>query len=275
LVGFNYAGELRVGANTVTLDSGGVVSLGNLTTLGENASPGVLNALNGFVLDFGEAITGYGAVNASSSLDKHSVINGSLLGQPITLTGWFKGVGTLDHINFGIDGHFDPGFSPTLASVGSVGWLARSTLNIELGGTMRGSQYDAVVASGHLALGGTLTISLINNYLPAVGATFDILDWASLSGKFASIQLPSLGNGLTWDTSQLYVNGSLVVTGLPGDYSNDGKVDAADYVIWRKGLGTTYTQNDYNVLRTHFGQTTGGGSGNKQGIVLLASAHSM
>ena len=27
--------------------------------------------------------------------------------------------------------------------------------------------------------------------------------------------------------------------------------------FWRKGLGTTYTQNDYDTWRAHFGQTTG------------------
>ncbi len=30
---------------------------------------------------------------------------------------------------------------------------------------------------------------------------------------------------------------------------------------WRKGLGTTYTQADYDVWRAHFGQTAGSGSG--------------
>jgi hypothetical protein len=45
----------------------------------------------------------------------------------------------------------------------------------------------------------------------------------------------------------------------PGDYNRDGVVDAADYVVWRKGFGTTYTQDDYDVWRAHFGETGGGG----------------
>jgi len=38
-------------------------------------------------------------------------------------------------------------------------------------------------------------------------------------------------------------------------------VDAADYVVWRKGLGTIFTQSDFDIWRTHFGQTAGSGSG--------------
>jgi hypothetical protein len=43
---------------------------------------------------------------------------------------------------------------------------------------------------------------------------------------------------------------------IPGDFNNNGIVDAADYVVWRNGLGTTYTQTDYNAWRTHFGSTS-------------------
>jgi hypothetical protein len=40
---------------------------------------------------------------------------------------------------------------------------------------------------------------------------------------------------------------------VPGDFNNDGTVDAADYVVWRNGLGTTFTQSDYNAWRANFG----------------------
>jgi sugar lactone lactonase YvrE len=47
---------------------------------------------------------------------------------------------------------------------------------------------------------------------------------------------------------------------LLGDYNRNGIVDAADYVVWRKGLGVTYNQNDFDIWRSHFGQSAGGGS---------------
>jgi hypothetical protein len=65
---------------------------------------------------------------------------------------------------------------------------------------------------------------------------------------------------------------------LPGDYNRNGSVDAGDYVVWRKTLGTTgitaysgadgdgdtIDQDDYNVWRTNFGNALsppGAGSG--------------
>jgi hypothetical protein len=47
---------------------------------------------------------------------------------------------------------------------------------------------------------------------------------------------------------------------LAGDNDRSGVVDAGDYTVWRKGLGTTYTQTDYDAWRANFGKTTGSGS---------------
>jgi hypothetical protein len=61
---------------------------------------------------------------------------------------------------------------------------------------------------------------------------------------------------------------------LPGDFNEDGSVNAADYVVWRKGLGTTHTQSDYAVWRANFGAGSAGvgaGSGTT-GYPLGASA---
>jgi hypothetical protein len=45
------------------------------------------------------------------------------------------------------------------------------------------------------------------------------------------------------------------ITMLAGDFNDDGVVDAADYVVWRKNEGT---QDEYNIWRTNFGRTAGG-----------------
>ena len=42
--------------------------------------------------------------------------------------------------------------------------------------------------------------------------------------------------------------------GLPGDYNNNGTVDAADYILWRKNGGGP---DDYETWHAHFGQSAG------------------
>ncbi|HJQ81727.1 MAG TPA: hypothetical protein VJ828_17315, partial [Lacipirellulaceae bacterium] len=135
------------------------------------------------------------------------------------------------------------------------------------------SSFDKLVVSGTLMLGGTLSVSLLDGFTPAAGATFDILDWGTLAGTFSTLQLPPLTGSLQWNTTQLYTNGLLAVAGagLPGDYNLNGKVDAADYIVWRKTLGQTGSglradgdgdgmidAGDYDVWRMNFDESAGG-----------------
>jgi hypothetical protein len=252
--GFNFAGQLRTHANAVTLNSSGAATLGNLTVLGTASSPsspgpGILNAANGLVVNFGAAVTGFGTINSSNTLALHSVINGTVQGtsaaQPLTLTGWIKGVGSFNNVVF--SGTYDPGFSPTLATVGSVSFSPTNVLNVELGGTTRGSQYDAVIASGNLTLGGTLRVSLIDGFSPAIGNSFDILDWSTLSGRFASIQLPPLAAPAGWDISQLYTTGVIAATNyIKGDVDRSTHVNISDVGALETALAdlTKYQSTD-------------------------------
>jgi hypothetical protein len=48
------------------------------------------------------------------------------------------------------------------------------------------------------------------------------------------------------------------VPGTPGDFNNNGTVDATDYVVWRKNFGTP---TSYDSWRAHFGQPAGSGAG--------------
>ena len=61
--------------------------------------------------------------------------------------------------------------------------------------------------------------------------------------------------------------------GVPGDFNGDNKVDAADYVTWRKnngtgnalpndnGLGTPIGMSHYNLWKANFGAMAGSGGG--------------
>jgi hypothetical protein len=175
----------------------------------------------------------------------------------VTGAGTFTGTGTVN-----IEGDLSPGSSPgSIDFGGDVVLGASATLEIEIGGTTAGSEHDRIVVDGALELDGLLNVSRVNGFNPVVNDSFDILDWGSLNGAFDSITLPPLDGFVTWDTSNLYMTGVLaVVPLLPGDFNADGSVDAADYVVWRKGLGTTHTPDDFNVWRANFGNSLGSGS---------------
>jgi hypothetical protein len=81
------------------------------------------------------------------------------------------------------------------------------------------------------------------------------------------------GSGAAHETSLITGTGLLNVTtlptlGVPGDFNNNGVVDAGDYVLWRKGgplqneVDTPGTVNaqDYLDWRARFGNTMGSGS---------------
>jgi hypothetical protein len=62
-----------------------------------------------------------------------------------------------------------------------------------------------------------------------------------------------------------------VLPGVPGDYNENGTVDAADFVVWRNSIGPntipndptsgTVDSTDYDFWKSRFGATTGSGSG--------------
>src|SRR5205085_7866364 len=108
------------------------------------------------------------------------------------------GVTGAGQVNFESD--VTPGFSPASISFGgNVALNSTARLKMEIGGTTPGTQFDQVHVAGQLSLDGTLQISLINNFHPALGNSFDILDWGSLTGTFSTLELPTLSGGpLSW-----------------------------------------------------------------------------
>jgi hypothetical protein len=244
IVNFSVAQHL----GSVTVGAGGALNLtgGDLNAAAASSNNGTINIPSGRTATFGNSVTGGGKYSGTGT----AVFNAS----------------------------FSPGNSGTATVTfgGKANFAAGSTINIELGGTVPGAQFDAIHVTGQLAVAGGLAVSFITpgSYSPQSGDSFDILDWGTLAGTFATMNLPSLPGGLTWNTGQLYTTGVLSIGGLLGDYNQNGVVDAADYSLWRDTLGQsgsllaadgdndhTITQNDFAIWRAHFGQTLGGGSG--------------
>jgi hypothetical protein len=62
-------------------------------------------------------------------------------------------------------------------------------------------------------------------------------------------------------TGALTINAAAITASLlPGDFNLNGTVDAADYSVWRNGLGTIYTPAQYTEWKTNFGRRLGSAS---------------
>ena len=124
-----------------------------------------------------------------------------------------KRIGTFTDVVF--NGTFSPGLSPAIVPLNNVNFGPNSTLLMEIGGLIPGSQHDQIDIGGVFGLNGLLDVDLINGFNPALGNTFNILN-GTTSGSFGSFSFPSLNPGLSWDTSDLYTLGNLKIVPEPG-----------------------------------------------------------
>ncbi|MEX2168350.1 MAG: hypothetical protein WD851_03495 [Pirellulales bacterium] len=139
-------------------------------------------------------------------------------------------------------------------ATGSLSMMPGATIEFELASAGN----HPIVVDGAASLDGILNVSLRDSFTPTGGEAFDLLDWQTLTGAFSSVNLPALANGLQWNASQLYTTGILSIS-LPGDYNADGAVNAADYTVWRDGLGgATYTLSHYDQWKQNFGAVSPG-----------------
>jgi autotransporter-associated beta strand protein len=97
----------------------------------------------------------------------------------------------------------------TLTINGDLSLQAGSVLALDLGTP---AETDLLAITGSLVAGGTLNVTLdVTVPAPALGNVFNLLDFASASGAFATMNLPSLSPELAWNTSNLLTNGQLSV----------------------------------------------------------------
>lgn len=115
-------------------------------------------------------------------------------------------------------------------------------------------QYDSI-GDGFYKNGGSVTLGnkdTWNQY------TFYLEDafFGNRQNNGADFRL-SAGVGTTFYLDLIQVNAARIVPN-PGDFNADGRVDAADYVVWRQNNGTSET---YAQWRANFGKLYGSASG--------------
>jgi hypothetical protein len=72
---------------------------------------------------------------------------------------------------------------------------------VEIGGTAPGTEYDQLKVNGTATLGGTLNVTLINGFRPAVGDVFQIIAPNAFSGAFAAINTTGFTGNVSYSAS--------------------------------------------------------------------------
>jgi fibronectin-binding autotransporter adhesin len=156
---------------------------------------------------------------------------------------------------------------------------------------------DVTVSGGNLeissgvanAIADTATMSLMGGGTAGMPDIGYAMLGAGINETIATLILAgnTLGSGTFGSSSSLAANPGLVGLGLnpdeffagtgiitvppmslPGDYNNDGKVNAADYVLWRKDPNSFGGPGGYGIWRQNFGNPPGSGAtlGNGAGV---------
>jgi len=192
-------GTVVTGSTTATgLDNQGSLAFsGDTDIIGDVSNTGKIIVSGGATTTFHDDVVHNGS-EIRVSAGSQAVFFGAVSGN-----GNYTGIGTTL-----FEGDLLPGNSPTLVNIeGDMTLGTLSSTTMELGGLLRGDQYDAFDVGNILTLAGNLDVvsydlgsGLFN---PSLGDTFDLFTAEVLQGEFDLVSLVSLESGLDWDLDYL------------------------------------------------------------------------
>ena len=208
----------------VALSSGITQIFGDVTNDTGSASMGITVSGNADATFWGDVQNTSGRFQVSS-------------GSSATFFGTFGGNGITGTGDVYMEADVTPGSSPGVQDFGGnlqFGPVAR--LVAEIGGLLPGTQHDQVNAAGQATLAGTLDVSLIDDFTPSAGDTFEVLTAASIVGEFDTVDLSSLPGNLLWFVNYDSTSVELVAT-FSADFDEDGLVGGNDLNSWEANFG--------------------------------------
>jgi Secretion system C-terminal sorting domain len=116
-------------------------------------------------------------------------------------------------------------------------------------------EQDVSFASGTAVINGTLNVSLLNGYTPAIGDSYKIINYTTGSGNFTAVNFPALPPGMAWSISYNATNITLnIIAGtLPLHFTNTK--------AWIKNSGVQIewtAENEINVKEYAIEKSTDG-----------------
>ncbi|MGL4513004.1 MAG: GH25 family lysozyme [Lacipirellulaceae bacterium] len=235
--GSGSAGAISLGGatRTVTVNNG---SAAVDVSFDAAVTNGGLNKGGAGVLRLSQANTFAGGTTVSAGVLQLTNSTGSATGTgPVNVAvgGTLGGTGTASGA-VTVGGTIAPGVTIGRLNTGSMAFAAGSTLAIDVNSA---ASFDTVGLGGSLAIdpAATLQVTFGPGYAPAFGTTFSLFVGAtSRSGAFGTLTSngPALvargvGNGVVLE----------VLSGLAGDFNNDGAVDTADFTVWAESYGSS------------------------------------
>jgi len=231
VTGGTFSGSGAVtNAGTLTKANAGTSNFtGGFTNSGTvNVNAGTLNLSGGYTDAGGALVLGGGVITAPA-------------GGLVLNTGQLTGVGTVTG-NVTHNGALNVGSSPgTMTIAGNLALGAGSTLNVELGGTTQGVNYDLLQVTGTANLNGTMNVSLFGGFTGAAGNVFDVITYGSRTGNFATVNFPA---GYTMTATPNAGFYQLLMSAVPG--SSGGASSASSELPLKIAV------NDLRVLQDKF-----------------------
>jgi len=105
--------------------------------------------------------------------------------------------------------------SGSLAINGGYALSGSPQLKLVLGGLNPGTQFSQETFGGTAALGGSLSVTLTNGFMPTNGQSFALANYPSSTGQFATTQFPPLPSSLRWQLT--YSPTSLLLQVVPAN----------------------------------------------------------
>lgn len=257
------------GTGIVELTSSGIVTLSNITNIGQmgvrgqggvielptnltnngnitlNTNGAIFNAHIRFVSD--SAIDGTGTINmttAGNSGDAQIIAGVGFVGT-IGAGQFVSGDGRLvGELN--MDGSLDPGGILRRFDIDTMHMSATSAMTADLGGLLA-SEFDRLLLGGAdtIDLDGALAVNLDAGYLPEFGDSWDIISGGSVTGEFASEVVPESGIGLVYrviyEPSRVFV-----VLTCAADLTGDNVLDFFDISLFLNYFTSNNVRSDLN-----------------------------
>ncbi len=211
-----YTGATVVQAGTLRLGSAGSIDASPTVTVAAGATLNVASVTGGFSVKSGQTLQGGGTVTGATTINSGATLSIGTVSADLTQT---LTIGGSLSLIAGSNSVFDLG-TPTFTSTNGFGGnevgTAGYTTYVQAYSTALTGDHDRLISTASInqALGATITV-LGNDFTPASGQIFNLLDWQTSFSASANLGANFSASGYVWDISLFASDGIVVIVPEP------------------------------------------------------------